>query len=152
MARYACIHNLTAAASATAPAAVYLPGSTPRRIKLYELIVGSAATPADVAFRLIVQRTTASTALAGGTSVTPNPLDPADAASAFTATTGTYSTDPSLGVICLQLAWNARNTVRWFAAPGSEIVAPATANLGLAIMTPVATAQAISIQGFVEEQ
>ena len=44
--------------------------------------MGSAATPADVAFRWVVQRTTASQALAGGTSVTPNPLDPADAASA----------------------------------------------------------------------
>lgn len=47
---------------------------------------------------------------------TPSPLDAADAAACFQASTGTYATTaPTVGVTILALAMNQRNTIRWSA-------------------------------------
>jgi hypothetical protein len=96
---------------------------------LYDLLIGSTATPADNALELIVKRFT----VAGTTtSFTPVALDPGDpaslAASGFTATVEpTYTSNALLLRICV----NQRATFRWVARDRSEILAPATAANGL---------------------
>jgi len=110
--------------------------TTVRRFKLYDLLVGSDGTPVDSVFLWEVQRcTTAGT----NTGVTLRTLDPADAA-ALTDSGENHSADPTVTAneIPISIPLNQRATFRWMAAPGGEIVVPATASNGLAIRTPTA--------------
>ena len=111
--------------------------TTPRRQKIYELILGSEATPADNAFLWQAQRTT--TQGTGTAVTTPPPLDSADAA-LLADVLENHSVDPTLtaNTVTLSIALNQRATFRWVAAPGSELVIPATANNGYAFRTPTA--------------
>lgn len=103
------------------------------RPRVYDLILGSDATPADNAAEYVLQRyTVAGTA----TAVTPQALDPADPASLAASTTGeAHSVEPTYtaNAILLQWAQNQRATFRWVAAPNGEIVLPATAANGVGI-------------------
>ena len=81
MAKYAVELNRTASATASL-GTVIADATRPRRGKLYDVIFGSEATPADNAFRYIVQRITAA---GTSTAVTPQALDPGDAATEFDA-------------------------------------------------------------------
>jgi hypothetical protein len=123
----------------------------PRRGKLFDVTFGSEATPADVANLWQVQRaTTAGTSSA----VTPQALDPADAATEATAGEN-HTIDPTLtaNAILLSEGVNQRATYRWQAVPGREIVYPATASNGLAVRTPTAgSTGAITARIHVEEQ
>lgn len=122
----------------------------PRRGKLYDLVVGSPATPADSAFLLSVQRcTTAGTA----TSVTPRPLDPADAATEMDAAQN-HTVNPTITAnsSLLTIAFNQRATMRWVAREGKELVFPATASNGLVFLTPTAPAAVIDLTAHIEEQ
>ena len=62
-------------------------------------------------------------------------LDPDDPASLADYGTGLYTGEPTYTVnaILQKLALNQRNTFRWIAAPGKELVAPAIANNGKTI-------------------
>ena len=107
-----------------------LTGDGSIQIKLYDLIIGSDATPADLAGEFVLNRST--TDGVGGTSVTPNPLDPQTVAASATGFGGVFTTtEPVDGTDLLQIALNQRATFRWVAAPGSELVSPATNNNGL---------------------
>ncbi len=136
MGRYGAELNKSPSDLTDAVGSVAADATTPRRIKLYDLIVGSEATPADNEFKWTVQRaTTAPT----GSAVTAEPLDPADAAALSDVVEGiTANGSLTAGAIPLSFALNQRATFRWVAAPGGEIVVPATANNGLHILTPVA--------------
>lgn len=106
------------------------------RPEVYDLILGSAATPADNAAEYVLQRYSATGS--GGSAVTPRPLDLADPASLAVAheahtSEPTYTAD----LIMLAFATNQRATFRWVAAPGGEIVLPATANAGVGLQTTV---------------
>lgn len=151
MAKYAAEMNRTASATLSVGTLVADAG-TPRRIALYDLIVGSEANPPqDFAFLYQVQRcTTAGT----GTALTPAALDSADPAALFDALEN-LTVDPTLtaGAILLAEAVNQRSTFRWVAAPGGELIAPATAANGFAIRTPTAgAAVAITALAHVEER
>lgn len=124
--------------------------TTPRRLKLFDLMFGAEGTPADNPFLWQVQRcTTAGTASA----VTPQPIDPADAAALFDAAEN-HTVDPTLtaNAILLNIPLNQRASFRWVASPGSELVVPATANNGLAVRTPTSSAVAVTATLHVEEQ
>lgn len=113
------------------------PASGMRRIKLHDLIVGSDATTLGTSnTRYDVQR---STTAATGTAVTPEPFDPADAASAalFKSALTVQGTNTA-GKIPLTIPLNQQASFRWAAAPGREIIIPATASNGLHFNTPVA--------------
>lgn len=104
-----------------------------RRIKLYEFEFGTLGTPANQTYEFDISRQTA--ALVGST-VVPNPLDPADAAcftvgSANATTEGTITATSSM----FYLGINQQASYRWVANPGSEIVGPATNLAGLAMRT-----------------
>jgi len=101
------------------------------RPKIYDLLFGSDATPADNAGEYVLQRYTAAGTATG---VTPRALDPGDPASLASAgemhtVEPTYTAD----VIMLQWAQNQRALFRWVAAPGGEIILPATAANGIGL-------------------
>lgn len=103
--------------------------ASPRRAKVYDVSIGSGASPADNAFIWIVQRcTTAGT----GTTLTPNSLDAADTLASTIVATHTVTVDPTLTANAFNYrdALNQRATFRWVAAPYSELIVPATTSNG----------------------
>jgi len=93
-----------------------------RRIKWYDLSFGTIGTPADQTYEYDVSRQTAA---GTSTTVTPNSLDPADAACDAVGTVnfaaeGTTTSASSI----FYLGTNQRASYRWVAAPGSELVSP----------------------------
>lgn len=141
MANFAVQLNRTASASASL-GTIGADATRPRRGKWYDLILGSEAAAADNPFLYIVQRCTA---LGTSTAVTPIALDPADAATESDAGEN-HTIEPTYtaGAVLLAIALNQRATFRWVAAPGGELVYPATASNGLGIQTTTASAVAIS--------
>jgi hypothetical protein len=113
--------------------------ATPRRFRIWDIVLGSAASPNDGTFNVNVIRTT--TAAGTSTAANPVPLDPADAAA---ITTGgiTFTVNPTLSTQIMVLGFNQRSTVRWFAAPGEELVVAATQfnGIGLQPASPSPTA------------
>ncbi len=117
--------------------AVYCAGAAMHRFKIYDCIFGSEATPADQVFLFELNR---STAAPTGSAGTPNALDPADvAAVTLVAENLTIQGTNTAGAVPLAVPLNQRATFRWVAAPGSEIVVPATANNGMHFNTPTAS-------------
>jgi hypothetical protein len=142
--------ELRRTASTTASVGTITADATrPRRNKLYSLLVGSEATPADNAFLWRLRRVTAA---GTSTAVTPQPLDPADAATETDAGENhsvepTYTSNSELLVIPL----NQKATFRWF-DPQRPFTAPATASNGFGLDTPTATAVAVAAMAHFEEQ
>ena len=110
-------------------------GGTGKRLKIVEIHIGFDATPADMACKFDVQRTTAA---GTATAFTPVPLDAADGAAVFTAGYA-HSAEPTYtaGAVLLEVGVNQRTTWDWYAIPGNELVVPATANAGLALRSVV---------------
>lgn len=107
--------------------------SNPRRGKIYDVLVGTNGTPADNYMEYDISRQTAS-----GTAsvVTVNALDPAD--STLTSLCGANATGEGTITASSSVFYvgvNQRASYRWVAAPGSELVWPATANNGFAQRT-----------------
>jgi hypothetical protein len=105
----------------------------PRRLRVYDAIIGSEATPADAALLWTFRRCSAA---GTNTSVTPQNLDPASSTTEYDAGEN-HTIEPTLtaGAILLNLPLNQRATFRWVAAPGGELVMPATASNGFGIET-----------------
>ena len=108
-------------------------GSTARRAKMYDLLIGTNGTPADNYMEFDVSRMTAD---GTGTAITPNALDPADAA-ALATSKANYTAEPTVTASSstFYVGINQRASYRWIAAPGSELVFPATANNGFVVRT-----------------
>lgn len=104
-----------------------LVAATTTRGRIYDLVIGSDATPADVATEFNVERGTVS---GTGTAVTPRALDPGDPAALLSGEAGTFSPGPTrtAASALLNIALNQRATFRWVAAPDSELVVPATSD------------------------
>lgn len=149
MAKYGVEMNRTASTTASL-GTIGADATRPRRGKWYDIMFGSEATPADNAFRYIVQRCTA---LGTSTAVTSQPLDPADAATESDAGEN-HTIEPTYtaGAILLAVGLNQRATFRWVASPGGELVYPATASNGLGVQTPTSSAVAITSTVHYDEQ
>lgn len=137
---YKTIWDLTAATGAT----------TLRKAFVYDMTFGADGTPADNAITWKVDRQTST---GTRTAATPAPLDAGDAAALITAgvnTTieGTVTASTQL----LEIAANQRATYRWVAAPGSELVVPATnvAGIGGRAKSPAYTGTVVSSVLFYE--
>lgn len=130
MGKYAATHQTPAGTNLTI---ILLTGSAAIRCKLYELILGSDATPADVATEFIVARTTA--VGTGGTALDEVPLDPLTVAATAAAVGGTFSGEPTYTSTAnlMNIALNQRATFRWVAAPDGELISIASANNGLGL-------------------
>lgn len=104
-----------------------------RRAKVYDLSFGCNAAPADNAFEYQAIRVTD---LGTASGVTLAAVDPGDAALSAGATImrDTYTANPTFsGTALLNFPLNQRASMRWIAAPGGEIIVPATANNGIAL-------------------
>lgn len=109
--------------------ALHVSGGTGLRVRLYELMLGQGGTPADNAIYWALMR---HTALPTSSAVTPTPLDPADPAAEATAgENATAEGTVTAGSELLELAINQRASYRWVAAPGGELIVPASANNGI---------------------
>lgn len=104
-----------------------------KRGKLYDVTFGTIGTPADQTYEFDISRQTAA---GTSTAVTPNALDPADAA-AFTVGSANFTAEPTITAASsmFYLGINQRASYRWVAAPGSEVLWPATNLAGLAMRT-----------------
>lgn len=135
--------NVAQSSSATLPFGNII-STTAIRPMIYDITMGSDATPADNASTFAFQRgTTVGTwAGAGGAAITPQAIDPGDPAATATANQGIASVGPTLTASAFVLQWaqNQRATFRWVAAPGSELKMPATASNGLNLVNRVSTA------------
>jgi hypothetical protein len=149
VAKYAIDFQRTGSTSAST-GSITADATRPRRFKVYDLIFGSEASAADNPF---LWRAARITAAGTSTAVTPQPLDPADAATEMDAGEN-HSAEPTYtaGAILLHVPLNQRATFRWVAAPGGELVAPATASSGIGIISLTGSAVAVTVQAHVEEQ
>lgn len=95
--------------------------------KIHQIIVGSDATPADIATRYDVLRHTA--AGTGGTAVVEKPDDPQAAAASCNLRGGTMTEPTYEADFLLEIPLNQRATFTWIANPGRELrTAAGTAN------------------------
>lgn len=118
------------------------PGASMRRFRIWDVVLGSEAAAADNPFLFVFQRCTTT---GTRTAVTPQPLDPADAAAVTTAGEN-HTAEPTYtaNAILLDVAMNQRTTMRWQVDPQDGLVVPATANNGIGIQTPTAGLVAIT--------
>jgi len=146
MANYAADFQRTLSTTASVGTITAESTTQARRFLVYDMIVGSEATPADAGILWTLQRCTAA---GTSTAVTPQKLNPADAAALCEAGEN-HSIEPTYtsAEILLNIPVNQRATFRWVAAPGGELVFPATDENGFGLQTdtistgtPVATAQ-----------
>ncbi len=105
---------------------ISLEGAAAARPKLMHVILGSDATPANIATQFNVSLITA--AGAAGTSITVTKIKNLSPAALITARGGTM-TEPTYGGILLLIALNQQATFQWWANPGYEPEPPVgTAN------------------------
>lgn len=130
MAKYSSSHQTPAGSTLVL---LNLTGAATIRPAMYLLVLGSDATPADLAGEFAIMRST--TAGAGGTALNENTRDPLTVAATAAATGGTYTAAPTITANSHQmmLGLNQRASVIWQANPGDEIYAAATAANGLAV-------------------
>ena len=148
MGAYNC--DLGRTADNTNGVAVYQPASALKRIKVGDIIFGVTGTPADAAYSLQAQRSTA--APSGGTAVTPQPLDAADGAASGLSMDGTVTNGTTTAnAFLLNIALNQRSTFRWVAREGKELVIPSTNANGVHFLTPIGTALTIQWGIHIEE-
>ncbi len=109
------------------------------RPAIYDVIVGSAATPADQAADFLLNRITA--VGTEGSGLVPNNLDPAGPAGACDSGLGVFGGEPTYTAAKQLLAFqlNQRATFRWVSAPGSELRCAATQNNGAGLKTVTST-------------
>jgi hypothetical protein len=131
MARYSASGSQTLTTSATTALGITSNTSTVQRNWIYELTFGNVGTPADQVSIIVVQR---STAPGTATGVTPTLMDLADrAAQAVAGENHTSEPTYTSNTEVLEIPLNHRATFRWVAAPGSEIVCPATSGDGIGV-------------------
>ena len=121
--------------------AVNVIAGTTIRPMIYDVLLDSAETPTDQATLWTVGRTN-STGFSPSTP-TPEPLDPADVASA--CSTGiTHTFEPTyVGLSLLQISMNKRHTFRWTARRGRELIGLAVPGNGIGVKLSTATASLI---------
>lgn len=150
MARYSVEMRRTASATLEV-GSMTADATRPRRAKVYFATFGSEATPADNAFLWQVQRCTTQGTV--GSAVTPQPLDPADAATEFDAGQAhTVNGTLTANAFLLQVPLNQRSTFRWEAGIYGELVWPATASNGFGVLTPTSAAVVVTATFHVDEQ
>jgi len=111
------------------------------RPKIFEIIIGSTATPGAQAALWVFQ--TCSDVGASGTSFTPIKIDPADPASLVSMLVN-HSTEPAYVANSLlwRMALNQQATFDWKANAGCELTLAASATAGGGIKTAISTGTA----------
>ena len=131
MARYSASGSQNLPASSTPITALTIASqSTVHRNIIYDITIANVGAPADLVTLHTIQRITA--VGTAGSAVTPSLLDIADRASQ-SAVGENHSSEPTYtsATELLEIPLNHRATFRWVAAPGGEIITPATNNAGI---------------------
>jgi len=127
--RYAAFGNQNLAATSITALTLASNATVAHRNYLHEYIIADEGTPADNVVLHTLQRCSA---LGTNTLVTATKLDPADrVAQALCGENHTAEPTYTAAEELAEFALNTRATFRWVAAPGSEIVTPATAANGV---------------------
>ncbi len=136
MAKYSASVNGTAGADPQTFINLFSAGNA--RGYIYDVVLGSDATPADQAGSYEMMRTTA--VGTEGAGFTPTKLDPDSAASDCDAGI-THSVEPTETAASelMRFAVNQRATFRFVTAPGGELIIPATANNGINLVRRAST-------------
>lgn len=131
--RYSISADAVTNESAVTPSLLGLTSAATIRPRVYDILVGSRGTVNDYACGYVIQRYTAA---GTATAVTPQALDPGDPAS-LAAAGSLHTAEPTLtaNAFLLRFSLNLRATFRWVAAPGGELVLPATAANGVALVS-----------------
>jgi hypothetical protein len=110
---------------------VELASAATGRGQIYELEVGADGAP-NATDCQIVYDVSRLTVTGTGVASTPNPLNPADAASRTTCKIN-HTIEPTVTAnsSVMNLVLNQRASQRWIAAPGSELIWPNTSANGL---------------------
>lgn len=139
MARYSVNGQSTNTASTTVLA---IDGTTTSRGAVYDLLLGSDATPADNAAQWNLKRFSVN---GTGTAVVPAALDVADGIARLQGTEN-HTTEPTYTTTAL-MEWgqNQRATFRWVAAPGGELIIPATSDAGIGLVSQVIGGSAVNM-------
>jgi hypothetical protein len=150
MARYTASGSQNLASSAITALTVAAQ-STAHRNEVYDVNIGNVGAPADLVTLHTIQRITA--VGTAGSAVTPGLLDLADRASQSAAGEN-HSSEPTYtsATELLEIPLNHRATFRWVAAPGSELITPATNNSGLGAKALHASATTEWRVGFMWEE
>ena len=150
MARYTASGSQNLASSAITALTVAAQ-STAHRNEVYDINIGNVGAPADLVTLHTIQRITA--VGTAGSAVTPGLLDLADRASQSAAGEN-HSSEPTYtsATELLDIPLNHRATFRWVAAPGSELITPATNNSGLGAKALHASATTEWRVGFMWEE
>lgn len=123
MRKYATTHETPAGTNLTI---LELVASTSTRGWIYDIIVSSDASPADIATEFNVIRGTVSGA---GSALDEVALDPANPAALLAGKGGTFTGQTkTANTSMLEFALNQRATFRWVASPGGELIVPATSD------------------------
>jgi len=120
-----------------------------RRLELWDLMFGCDASPADNMFRARVRRcTTAGTS----TATTPRRIDDAEFQTEFDAGEN-HTVNPTITANSEMIdePTHQRNSFRWTAVPGREILTPATGANGLVYETPVGPASSVVYNAYIRE-
>lgn len=113
--------------------------STTVRPRVGHIVLSSSSTPNDYSAHFHAQRFSAD---GTGTAVTPQKLD-FNSAVAIASAKHTYTIEPTVTAneILLNVAHNQRATWQWVAVPGAELVIPALAGDGLAMVCKAVSTQ-----------
>ena len=113
--------------------------------KIYDVLIGSDGAPSDNAITWDISRQTAA---GTSTSITPLALDPTVRACG-TAGTANFTAEGTITAASsvFNIAINQRASYRWVAAPGSELVIPATNLSGFALRAKSPTGYTSTVTG-----
>lgn len=134
MASYQGAHRT--AAGTNLPILVLEPSATVPG-KIHQLVIGSAATPADVATRYEMVRTTV--VATGGTLVAEKPVDTGTGAAACNLRGGTMTGPTFEADFLLEIPLNQRATFTWIANPGRELRTGLTTANGIGLQSITAS-------------
>jgi hypothetical protein len=127
--RYSVVGEQGTTTATPGDSALAIEGGADQRPAIYDWTTGFGDDPpADRAIRFQLFRTTTAST---GDAVTPEPLDPADPASLATVNSNVSAEGAQTGVALFDQIMNQRATYRWVAAPGGELIIPATALAGI---------------------
>ena len=126
------VYSITGDQNAAATVSILgLTSATTIRPQLFEIIFGSAATPADQSFNMRIRRYTAAGTATAFTPIAADPANPAALASA--GYNHTVEPTYTAGANLLSFSVNQQATFRWVVPPDEGLVCPATAANGLGL-------------------
>lgn len=137
MARYVTTESMALIAADSVLSVI---ATTAVRPRINHIVISSSSAPNDYSAHFHFQRFSADGT--ADNAITPKPLDFADAAS-VTTSNGTYTAEPTVTAdeIMLNVAHNQRGTWQFVPVPGNEIIIPALAGDGIAMVCKAVSTQ-----------